>query len=95
MAFKRPPPLRPLLQLAVIATRPRKAPAQETANAPAGRFDGRVGRAHETLSQVLEAVRRMRRAIEAEVEVFELVAGAHGGGGVVCSAEGVLFLFFF
>jgi len=37
----------------------------------------------------------MCRAIEAEVEVFELVAGAHGGGGVVCSAEGVLFFFFF
>ena len=53
-----PPPLRPLLQLIVIRALPRHAPAEEFIDV--GRLDARVCRAHETLTQVFEAVTNVR-----------------------------------
>lgn len=70
MSLKRPPPLRPLLQPPVISTPPPKAPAQEAANLIARWFDARVGRTHEALPEVLEAVGCVRGASDAEIEIL-------------------------
>lgn len=92
MPVKRPPLLRPTFQLLVIPTLPRDVPPQKAVFVRVlGRFDARVGGAHEALAQVFEAVLDVLRAVAVEVEVFE-ISCARGGrvdGGIVGAAQGV------
>lgn len=70
MTIKRPPLLRPLSQLIIIPTLASKPPAQKSLFCLLGRLNGRIGRAHDTLSQILKTVSGMTPSVETEVEIF-------------------------
>lgn len=84
MTIKRPPLLRPLPQLIIIPTLASETPAQKPHSCLPGRLNGRIGSAHETLSQILKTVSGMPSSIETEVEIF-----AAGRGRVIRSSESV------
>ena len=70
LPIKRSPLLRPPLQLLIILAHPLKAPSQKPLNTLASRLDAGVSGAHQALAEILEAVRDVGAALDAEVEIF-------------------------
>ena len=88
VAIKRSPRLRPSHQASIISTLPLKTPPKETFNSFSCWLDARVGGTHESLSQILKAVSRMRSSFDSKIEIFQFRMIIRNC--VICSAQRVL-----
>ena len=89
VGVKRSPSRRPLLQRIVIPALAPEIPAGKlalTRGGELGGLQGGIGRAHQTLPEIFETVRRVFGSIDAEIEIFEL----RDGSRVVSSPNGIL-----
>ena len=70
VAIESSPLLCPNHQITIVSALPLKAPSEKTLDSVSCWLDARVGRAHESLSQILKAVSRMWSPLDPKIPIF-------------------------